>query len=107
MRNNGEPLGLNNGQRPAARIFQHVIGATIRGSAHQAGTGVPCEVTPSVRDIALRCGRAFGLGLYGLDIIEGPDGPVVVDLNYSPGFRGVPDAAQLLTDLFLSALRCC
>jgi ribosomal protein S6--L-glutamate ligase len=60
------------------------------------GTGVPCEVTPSVRDIALCCGRAFGLGLYGLDIIEGPDGPVVVDLNYSPGYRGVPDVAPII-----------
>jgi len=60
------------------------------------GTGVPCEVSPSVRDIALRCGRAFGLGMYGLDLIEGPDGPVVVDLNYSPGYRGVPDVAPLI-----------
>ena len=58
--------------------------------------GGVCEVTPLVRDIALRCGRAFGLGLYGLDIIEGPDGPVVVDINYSPGYRGVPDAAPLI-----------
>ena len=61
-----------------------------------SGTGVPCTVSPLVRDIALRCGRAFGLGLYGIDLIEGPDCPVVVDLNYSPGFRGVPDAAPLI-----------
>lgn len=60
------------------------------------GTGTPCEVASPVRDIALRCGRAFGLGLYGLDIVEGPDGPVIVDLNYSPGFRGVPDVAPLI-----------
>lgn len=58
------------------------------------GTGVPCAVTAQVRDIAVRCGRAFGLGLYGIDIIESPNGPVVVDLNYSPGFRGVADAAS-------------
>jgi ribosomal protein S6--L-glutamate ligase len=61
-------------------------------------TGAACEVTAQVRDIALRCGRAFGLGLYGLDIIEGADGPVVVDLNYSPGYRGVPDAAPLIAN---------
>lgn len=58
--------------------------------------GVPCEVSLALRDIALRCGDAFGLGLYGLDLVEGPDGPVVVDLNYSPGFRGVPDAALFI-----------
>jgi ribosomal protein S6--L-glutamate ligase len=60
------------------------------------GIGAPCAVTPSVRDIALRCGRAFGLGVYGIDIIDGTDGPVVVELNHSPGFRGVPDVAPLL-----------
>jgi ribosomal protein S6--L-glutamate ligase len=60
------------------------------------GTGVPCAVSLAVRDIALRCGRAFGLGMYGLDLVEGPDGPVVVDLNFSPGFRGVPDAASYI-----------
>jgi ribosomal protein S6--L-glutamate ligase len=55
-------------------------------------------VTPEVRETALRCGAAFGLGLYGLDVIEGPDGPIVVDLNYFPGYKGVPDVAALLAD---------
>ena len=58
--------------------------------------GVPCAVSSLVRDIALRCGRAFGLGLYGVDIIESAAGPVVVDLNYFPGYKGVPDAAALI-----------
>ena len=61
-----------------------------------SAVGEPCAVTPLVREIALRCGRAFGLGLYGIDIIESAQGPVVVDLNYSPGYRGVPDVAPLI-----------
>lgn len=60
------------------------------------GAGVPCAVSETVRDIALRCGRTFGLGLYGLDIVEGPDGPVVVDVDYCPGFRGVPEIAPVI-----------
>lgn len=60
--------------------------------------GRPHPVSAEVRTIALRCGQAFGLGLYGLDIIEGPDGPVVVDLNYFPGYKGVPDVAPLIAD---------
>jgi ribosomal protein S6--L-glutamate ligase len=55
--------------------------------------GVPVPVETDVREIALRCGRAFGLGLYGLDVIESPAGPVVVDVNYFPGYKGVPGAA--------------
>ena len=53
---------------------------------------------PEVRDIALRCGAALGLGLYGLDVIERPTGPVVVDVNYFPGYKGVPGAAALIAD---------
>jgi ribosomal protein S6--L-glutamate ligase len=55
--------------------------------------GRPSAVTPELEEIALRAGRALGLGLYGLDVIEGPDGPVVVDTNYFPGYKGVPGAA--------------
>ena len=56
--------------------------------------GRSCPVTPQERDIALRCGRAFGLGLYGMDLIETPKGPSVVDVNCFPGYKGAPDAAQ-------------
>jgi len=57
-----------------------------------------CPVSSKVRRIALRCGQVCGLGLYGLDMVEGPDGPVVVDLNYFPSYRGVPEAAPLIAD---------
>lgn len=60
--------------------------------------GRPVPVEPEVRDAALRTGAALGLGLYGLDVIESPDGPVVVDVNYFPGYKGVPDAAALIAD---------
>ena len=55
--------------------------------------GRPAPVSAELEEIALRTGRALGLGLYGLDVIEGPDGPVVVDTNYFPGYKGVPCAA--------------
>jgi ribosomal protein S6--L-glutamate ligase len=60
--------------------------------------GRPSVVSSEVRDIALRCGRAMGLGLYGIDMIESDEGPVVVDLNYFPGYKGVPAAASLIAD---------
>jgi MFS family permease len=63
-----------------------------------AQPGRPSAVSPELRDIALRCGHALGLGLYGLDVIESRSGPVVVDLNYFPGYKGVPDIAPLIAD---------
>jgi ribosomal protein S6--L-glutamate ligase len=50
-------------------------------------------VSREVEEIALRAGAALGLGLYGLDVIESPAGPVVVDLNYFPGYKGCPGVA--------------
>ncbi|MGH7490815.1 MAG: ATP-grasp domain-containing protein [bacterium] len=60
--------------------------------------GRPCAVSAEVRDIALRCGQALGLGLYGLDVIESSKGPVVVDLNFFPGYKGVPNAAAFIAE---------
>jgi len=56
--------------------------------------GRPVPVTEEVRSAALRCGEALGLGLYGLDVIESEAGPVVVDVNYFPGYKGVPGAPE-------------
>lgn len=60
--------------------------------------GRPVPISDEVRDLARRVGRICGLGLYGLDIIESPHGPFVVDVNYFPGYKGVPGAAELIAD---------
>lgn len=60
--------------------------------------GRPTTVTNELREIALSCGRVLGLGLYGLDLIESSAGPIVVDVNYFPGYKGVPDIAPLIAD---------
>jgi ribosomal protein S6--L-glutamate ligase len=58
--------------------------------------GRPSAVSVELREIALRCGEALGLGLYGLDVVESPRGPSVVDVNYFPGYKGVPGIAPLI-----------
>jgi ribosomal protein S6--L-glutamate ligase len=55
--------------------------------------GHAVSVSREVADIALRAGTALGLGVYGLDLIVGPEGPVVVDLNYFPGYKGCSGVA--------------
>jgi glutathione synthase/RimK-type ligase-like ATP-grasp enzyme len=47
-------------------------------------------------EITLRCGRAFGVDLFGLDIIASRGQPYVVDINTLPGFQCVADAAKIL-----------
>lgn len=64
--------------------------------------GRACSVSREIEEIARACGRVFGLSLYGLDIIESPDGPVVVDLNYFPSYKGIPNAAGMLADFIVN-----
>lgn len=60
--------------------------------------GEPLVVDGQMKEIALRCGRAFGVDLYGVDVITSNDQPFVVDINTFPGFKGVPQAAELLAE---------
>ena len=66
--------------------------------------GVPFTLSAELRDIALRCGEAFGIDLYGVDIIESGGTPYVVDMCSIPGFKGVPDAIRLLAQYFHKAV---
>lgn len=60
--------------------------------------GRPVEVSDEVRDIALRVRDAFGLELFGCDVIESPKGPKVVDVNYFPGYKGCQDPATRIAE---------
>jgi ribosomal protein S6--L-glutamate ligase len=60
--------------------------------------GRPAPVGSELRELALACGRALGLGLYGLDLVVSTTGPFVVDVNTFPGYKGVPGAAPLIAD---------
>jgi ribosomal protein S6--L-glutamate ligase len=65
--------------------------------------GRPFVVDREVREIALRCGSAFGLSLFGFDVVMSGGRPYVVDISSFPGFKGVPDAAARLTNHIFTA----
>jgi fructose-1,6-bisphosphatase/inositol monophosphatase family enzyme/glutathione synthase/RimK-type ligase-like ATP-grasp enzyme len=60
--------------------------------------GEPFEVSPELAEVAARCGRAFGVSIFGVDVVLSQGRPLVVDMQCFPGFKGVPDAAALLAD---------
>lgn len=70
---------------------------------YEQKVGRPFTITPELRDIALRCSRAFGVDLMGIDVVFSGNKPYVVDVNCFPGFKGVPDAALRLADYIFSA----
>ncbi len=80
----------------------YVIGGDVFGvrktfdPASHGRAGASVTLTPEVVEVARRCGAAFGLGLYGIDVVETENGPIVIDVNHFPGYKGVPDAAERL-----------
>jgi ribosomal protein S6--L-glutamate ligase len=88
----------------------YVIGGQVFGvkrvwpaRTYEEKLGEPFTITGELREIALACGRAFGIELYGLDIILSDGRPYVVDISSFPGFKGVPDAALRLADYIYAA----
>jgi ribosomal protein S6--L-glutamate ligase len=69
--------------------------------------GAPAQATPADRDmvdLALRCGRVFGLEIYGVDTIETEAGLAVIEVNEFPNFTGVPDAARRIAEHVLGRI---
>jgi ribosomal protein S6--L-glutamate ligase len=62
----------------------------------------PDEVPVQALAMTLAVGESFGLDIYGVDIITGPQGPLVVDVNPFPGARGIPGVARAIVDFALA-----
>lgn len=92
----GRVLGLR--RRPAAS-------GVYRDWAEKAAASEPFEPDAGLATLALDCGRALGLALFGLDVIVGEAGPSVVDVNPCAGFVGVPGGAALLAEALAAAAR--
>jgi glutathione synthase/RimK-type ligase-like ATP-grasp enzyme len=55
-------------------------------------------ITPELTDLGRRCGRLFGLDLFGVDCIETEEGVLVIEINDYPNYTNVPDANERLAD---------
>lgn len=53
-------------------------------------------ITLALRELALRVGEVYGLDIYGLDVVQAAEGPVVVDINDFPSFGFIPRAGALI-----------
>src|SRR6266702_227579 len=62
-------------------------------------------LTPQIRKLALQVGTLFGLDIYGLDVVETPQGPAIVDINDFPSFGGVPRAVIRVSEYVLHAAK--
>ena len=62
---------------------------------HRGGVAEPIELDEQYRETAVRCTQILGLRVAGVDMLEGKDGPQVMEVNSSPGLEGIETCTEL------------
>ena len=72
-------------------------GATgdFRSNLHQGGSATAHKLTRKEKSTALAAAKAMGLGVCGVDMIESARGPLVMEVNSSPGLEGIEKSTEI------------
>ncbi len=65
-----------------------------RSNLHRGGSATTIKITPEERSTAVRSARALGLNVCGVDMLRSNHGPVVMEVNSSPGLEGIEGATN-------------
>jgi ribosomal protein S6--L-glutamate ligase len=63
-----------------------------RSNLHQGGTGSLIKLTKQERQVALTAAKVMGLSVAGVDMLQSERGPLVLEVNSSPGLEGIENA---------------
>ncbi|HEY5674820.1 MAG TPA: 30S ribosomal protein S6--L-glutamate ligase [Malonomonas sp.] len=65
-----------------------------RSNLHRGGNATIARLTPEERSTAVRAARIMGLNVAGVDLLRSNHGPVVMEVNSSPGLEGIEAATE-------------
>jgi RimK family alpha-L-glutamate ligase len=76
----------------------------------QGARPAPITLNKDFEDLAVKASKAVGCKIAGIDILEGPDGPKIVDVNSQPGWKGLQmvtkvNVAEEIVNFVLSELK--
>ena len=83
------------GDQVVAAMRRSAVGDEFRSNVHRGGTTEIVELSDAYRETAVRAAQIMGLRIAGIDMLEGDDGPLVLEVNSSPGLEGIETATQL------------
>lgn len=93
---NGEDIRcLVIGDRVVASMMRRGKEGDFRSNLHRGGSATPIKITPQERATALGSAKAMGLNVCGVDLLRSNHGPVVMEVNSSPGLEGLEKATGL------------
>jgi ribosomal protein S6--L-glutamate ligase len=81
-----------------------------RSNLHRGGSATPAQLSPAEIDTALRAARTMSLNVAGVDLLRSRRGPLVLEVNSSPGLEGIEaatgiDVAGEIIDYILRRVR--
>jgi ribosomal protein S6--L-glutamate ligase len=83
------------GGRVVAAMRRTATGDEFRSNVHRGGTTEPVKLEAAYEDAALRAARILGLHVAGVDMLESEAGPLVMEVNSSPGLEGIEAATGI------------
>ena len=83
------------GDRVVAAMRRKARGREFRSNYHLNGTVEKVEISSEFEQQAVRAARVLGLNIAGVDLLEGNNGPLVLEVNSSPGLEGIEKASGI------------
>ena len=77
------------GRKVAAAMKRTAVSGEFRSNLHRGGKAAKVRLKPEYRKTALAAARVLGLRVAGVDMIESDEGPMVMEVNSSPGLEGI------------------
>ena len=74
------------GAKVVASMKRQSLDDDFRSNLHNGGSGTPIKLTPEEEKVAIKAARVMGLSIAGVDIMRSERGPLVLEVNASPGF---------------------
>lgn len=65
-----------------------------RSNLHRGGTAELITLSDEEEDAAIKSARVMGLGIAGVDMLQSDRGPLILEVNSSPGLKGIEEATQ-------------
>ena len=83
------------GERVVASMLRKGAEGEFRSNIHRGGSATSVRLTPEERTTAVRAAKAVGLRVAGVDILRSNHGPLVMEVNSSPGLEGIEGATKV------------
>jgi ribosomal protein S6--L-glutamate ligase len=83
------------GDRVVAAMRRKATGDEFRSNVHRGGTTEAVDLDPEFERVAVQSAQIMGLRVAGVDMLEGAEGPLVMEVNSSPGLEGIEGATGL------------